>query len=142
MDLVELTTPGHDNDLMMTPSPAWVGGNRFFVTRRLQNEDVDLAVRSEGGGEQVAVMESSMSSQRRHWVWPPCCTVSSRPPYLAHQLSEGETWLSARGYPSGCRLIDGGSGPKSVCGSSRIELGNPGETREIRRIILVRASGE
>jgi hypothetical protein len=142
MDLVELTTPGHDNDLMMTPSPAWVGGNRFFVTRRLQNEDVDLAVRSKGGGEQVAVMESSMSSQRRHWVWPPCCTASSRPPTWRAKCQRVRPGRSARGYPSGCRLIDGGSGPKSVCGSSRIELGNPGETREIRRIILVRASGE
>jgi hypothetical protein len=30
---------------------------------------------------------------------------------------------SAGGYPSGCRLINGGSGPKSVGGSSQMELG-------------------
>jgi hypothetical protein len=30
----------------------------------LQNEDVDLAIRSEGGSEQVAVMKSSMSSPK------------------------------------------------------------------------------
>jgi hypothetical protein len=39
-------------------------------------------------------------------------------------------------------LIDGGSGPKSVGGSLRMELGNPGETRETHRFILVWASGE
>jgi hypothetical protein len=49
---------------------------------------------------------------------------------------------SEGGYPSGCRLIYGGLGPKGVGGSSRMELGNPGETRETRRFILVRASGE
>jgi hypothetical protein len=37
---------------------------------------------------------------------------------------------STRGLPK--RLINGGSGPKSVGGSSQMELGNPGETRETR----------
>jgi hypothetical protein len=61
----------------------------------------------------------------------------------ARQLLGGETCTDPQGgYPSGCRLIDGGSGPKSVGGSSQMELGNPGETRETRRFILVRASGE
>jgi hypothetical protein len=40
-------------------------------------------------------------------------------PYLARQLSGGETWKDPQGgYPTSCRLIDGGSGPKSVSGSS------------------------
>jgi hypothetical protein len=38
-----------------------VGTEKFFL-HRPENEDVDLAIRLEGGGEQVAVMESSMSS--------------------------------------------------------------------------------
>jgi hypothetical protein len=64
-------------------------------------------------------------------------------PYLALNCQGGETCTDPLGgYPSGCRLIDGGSGPKSVGGSSRMELGNPGETRETRRFIVVRASGE
>jgi hypothetical protein len=34
----------------------WVGGctRKNFLARRPENEDVDLAIRSEGGGEQVA----------------------------------------------------------------------------------------
>jgi hypothetical protein len=36
---------------------------------------------------------------------------------------------SARGDPSGCRLIDGGSGPKSVGGSSQGELRTRRELR-------------
>jgi hypothetical protein len=35
------------------------------------------------------------------------------------KLSGGETCTNPQGgYPSGCRWIDGGSGPKSVSGSS------------------------
>jgi hypothetical protein len=39
-------------------------------------------------------------------------------------------------------LTNGGSGPKSIGGSSRMELGNLGETRGTQRFILVRASEE
>jgi hypothetical protein len=36
-------------------------------------------------------------------------------------VSGGETWTDPQGgYPSGCRLIDGGSGPKSVSAGSRM----------------------
>jgi hypothetical protein len=39
-------------------------------------------------------------------------------------VSGGETWADLQGgYPSGCRLTSGGSRPKSVGGSSWIELG-------------------
>jgi hypothetical protein len=52
-------------------------------------------------------------------------------PYLVRQLLGDETWTNPQGgYPSDCRLFDGGSGPKSVGGSSQMELENPGETRE------------
>jgi hypothetical protein len=34
------------------------------LASRLQNEDVNLAIRLEGGGKQVTVMESSMSSPK------------------------------------------------------------------------------
>jgi hypothetical protein len=40
---------------------------------------------------------------------------------LTRQLSGGETCTDPQGgYPSGCRWIDGGSVPKSVSGSSRM----------------------
>jgi hypothetical protein len=40
-------------------------------------------------------------------------------PYLARQLSGGETCTDPQGgYSSGCRLFSGGPGPKSVKGSS------------------------
>jgi hypothetical protein len=46
------------------------------------------------------------------------------------------------GYPSGCRLTDRGSGPKSVVGSSRMELGTQREWQWTRGFRLVQASGE
>jgi hypothetical protein len=46
------------------------------------------------------------------------------------------------GYPSGCMLIDGGSGPKSVSGSSQRELGTRREWQRTRGFRLVQASGE
>jgi hypothetical protein len=41
----------------------------------------------------------------------------------------GETWYLQGGDPKGCRLIDGGSGPTSVGGSSQGELGTRREWR-------------
>jgi hypothetical protein len=64
-------------------------------------------------------------------------------PYPARQLSGGQTWTDPQGgYPSGCRLIDGGLGPKSVSGSSWMnsELGKYG--KDIRDFRLVQTSGE
>jgi hypothetical protein len=121
-----------------------VGGSQKFLARHPENEDVDLAIRSEGVGEKVVVEEvfravaEDDAGSGHH--------AAQRVPdhhYLTRQLSVGETWIDLQGgYPSGCRLIDGGSGPKSVGGSSWMELGNPGETRETRRFILVRTSRE
>jgi hypothetical protein len=55
----------------------------------------------------------------------------------------GEAWTDPQGgYLSGCRLIDGGSGPKSVSGSSWMnsELDEYGkDTRDFR---LVQTPGE
>jgi hypothetical protein len=45
-------------------------------------------------------------------------------------VSGGETWTDPQGgYPSGCRLTNGGSGPKSVGGRSWMnsELGENGK---------------
>jgi hypothetical protein len=58
-------------------------------------------------------------------------------------MSGGETWqIFKGGYPSGCRLIDGGSRPKSVSGSSWMnsKLGKYGKDRKDFR--LVHAFGE
>jgi hypothetical protein len=58
-------------------------------------------------------------------------------------LSGGETSTDPQGgYPSGCRWIDGGSGPKSVSGSSKMnsELGKYG--KDARDFRLVKARGE
>jgi hypothetical protein len=42
-----------------------VGGHEKIPARDLQNEDVDLAIRSEGGNEQVAAGISFVSSPKR-----------------------------------------------------------------------------
>jgi hypothetical protein len=58
-------------------------------------------------------------------------------------VSGGETWTDLQGgYPNDCRLIDGGSGPKSVSDSSWMnsELGEDG--KDTGDFILVQASGE
>jgi hypothetical protein len=53
-------------------------------------------------------------------------------------VSGGEAWTDPQGgYPSGCRLIDGGSGSKSVSGSSWMnsELDEYGkDTRDFRLV--------
>jgi hypothetical protein len=104
----------------------------------------DLANRSEGASEKV-VVEEVLRAVAEDDTGSGHYAAQRVPdfPYLARQLSGGETRTDPQGgYPSGCRLIDGGSGPKSVGGSLRMELGNPGETRETHRFILVWASGE
>jgi hypothetical protein len=76
-------------------------------------------------------------------TWPRATRQGKRNKTMNCTMSRGETRTDPQGgYPSGCRLIDGGSGPKSVGGSSRMELGNLGETRGTWRFILVQASGE
>jgi hypothetical protein len=45
-------------------SVGWDGGPKNILTHPPRNEDADLAIRSEGGGEQVAAMESSVSSPK------------------------------------------------------------------------------
>jgi hypothetical protein len=58
-------------------------------------------------------------------------------------LLGGETWTDPQGgCPSGCRLTSGGSGPKSVSGSSWMnsELGENGKDTVVFR--LVQASRE
>jgi hypothetical protein len=42
----------------------WVGGPEKFLTRRPQNEDIDLSIRSKGSGEQVAAKISFVSSPK------------------------------------------------------------------------------
>jgi hypothetical protein len=42
-----------------------VGRRKDFLARRLQNKDVDLAIRLEGGSEQVAAEISFVSSSKR-----------------------------------------------------------------------------
>jgi hypothetical protein len=104
----------------------------------------DLAIRSEGSGEEVAV-EEVLCVVAEHDVGSGHHAALRVPdlPYLTRQLSGGETWIDPQGdYSSGCRLTNGGSGPKSIGGSSRMELGNLGETRGTQRFILVRASEE
>jgi hypothetical protein len=106
-------------------------GRKKFVARILKNEDVDLAIRSEGTGEKVVVEEvlrvfAEDDAGSGHHATQ---RVPDHP-YLARQLSGGDTWTYPQGgYPSGCRLIDGGSGPKSVGGSSRIYTGS-----DLRRV--------
>jgi hypothetical protein len=74
----------------------------------------------------------------RNWgsiigCYQPCCSRLDRCEEEGKDLSGGETWIDPqRGYPSGCRLTNGGSEPKRVGGSSRMELGNPGVTRKTR----------
>jgi hypothetical protein len=61
----------------------------------------------------------------------------------SRRLSGGETYTDPQGgYPSSCRWIDGGSGPKSVSGSSWMnsELGEYGKDKGDLR--LVQAPGE
>jgi hypothetical protein len=64
-------------------------------------------------------------------------------PFLARQMSGGETCTDPKGgYPSGCRLSSGGSGHKSVDGSSLMDS-EPGECgKDTRDFRLVQASGE
>jgi hypothetical protein len=61
---------------------------------------------------------------------------------VANSLSGGETWTDQGGYPAGCRLTNGGLGPKSVSGRSWMnsELGEYGKDTGYFR--LVQASGE
>jgi hypothetical protein len=76
------------------------------------NQDIDLAIKSEGSDEEVvvkevlrAVAEDDVESGHH---------ATQRAPdhsYLARQLSGGETWIDPQGgYPSGCRLTNGGIG--------------------------------
>jgi hypothetical protein len=66
----------------------WVGRQNFFLACHLQSEDVDLAIRSEGGSEQIAVGISFVSSPKRspgraaialheELVMPPTCRASN-----------------------------------------------------------------
>jgi hypothetical protein len=63
-----------------------VAANKYLA-RRLQNEDVDLAIRSEGGSEHVAAEISFMSSPKRS---PERTAITLHEelatPYLARQL--------------------------------------------------------
>jgi hypothetical protein len=64
----------------------------IFLTRHLRNKDIDLAIRSEGGSEQVAVETSFMSSSKMI-AGVNCHHATPRArdhPYLARQLSDGE----------------------------------------------------
>jgi hypothetical protein len=70
-----------------------VGGRRKkILAHRLQNEDVNLTIRSEGGGKQVAAKISFISSPEMiagancHYIAQRACDH----PYLACQLSDGE----------------------------------------------------
>jgi hypothetical protein len=64
-------------------------------------------------------------------------------PYLARQLSGGETWQIRKGATQEVvGWLMGGSGPKSVSGSSWIELGTLREWQGHGGFRLVLASGE
>jgi hypothetical protein len=105
---VDLKTPGrllclHDSRSLAIGSQAWAGGREKTSARR---EGVLRVVAEEDAGS------GHHATQRVPDL-----------PYLARQLSGGETWTYPQGgYPRGCRLTNGGSGPKSVGGSSWIEL--------------------
>jgi hypothetical protein len=77
-----------------------------FPARHLQNEDVDLAIRLEGGNEQVAAGISFASSPKR--VTGASCHHAARRardrPYLVRQLSDGEIW-TAHGGVNPCGLV-------------------------------------
>jgi hypothetical protein len=62
--------------------------------------DVDLAIRSEGGGEQVAVEMSILRVVTEEVAGANCHHAARRArdhPYLARQLSDGEIWTAHRG---------------------------------------------
>jgi hypothetical protein len=84
-----------------------VGGwTRNFLARHSWNEDANLAVRSDGGSEQVAVEISFMSS-RKIITGANCHHATQRArdhPYLACQLSDGEIW-TAHGGVNPCGLV-------------------------------------
>jgi hypothetical protein len=77
-----------------------------MLVRCLLNEDVDLAIRSEGGSEQVAAEISFMSSPKMI-AETNCHHATCRAhdhPYLEHQLLDGEFW-TAYGGVNPCGLV-------------------------------------
>jgi hypothetical protein len=87
-----------------------------FLVRHPENEDVGLAIRSEGADKKVVVEEVLCAVAEDDTGLGHHAAQRVRDhPYLARQLSGGETWTDPqRGNPIGCRLTDGVSGPKSV----------------------------
>jgi hypothetical protein len=84
-----------------------VGGRRKkILARHLQNEDVDLTIKSEAGSEQVAT-EISFVSLPKMIAGASCHRATRRArdhPYLARQLSDGEIW-TAHGGVNPCGLV-------------------------------------
>jgi hypothetical protein len=94
-----------------THSNGWIGGvagvgrGNFWCA-------VDLANKLKGTGEKV-VIEEVLCAVAEDDAGSGHHAAQRVPdhPYLARQLSGGETWTDPQGgYPSGCRLTNGGSG--------------------------------
>jgi hypothetical protein len=101
-----LTLPLEAKLTFVTISPTKAQWRKRILARRLQNKDVDLAIRSEGGGEQVAT-EISFLSSLKIIAGANCHHAARRTlnhPYLAHQLSDGEIWI-AHGGVNPCGLV-------------------------------------
>jgi hypothetical protein len=71
----------------------WVGRRRKFLARVPENEDVDLVIRSKGGGEEVAV-EEVLRDVAKDDAGSGHHAAQGVPdhPYLEPQLSGGEIW--------------------------------------------------
>jgi hypothetical protein len=71
-----------------------------ILARRRWNEDVDLAIKSEGGGEEVAVEEvlRAVAEDDAESGYHATQRVPDHP-YLARQLSRVRLGRSARGLP-------------------------------------------
>jgi hypothetical protein len=104
------------------------------------NEDVDLAIRSKGGSEQVAVEISFMSSRKRS---PKRAAVA-----LHEEIAIAPTWrancqMVRSGQPTGVLIpvvyLFGGEESKAKNSKVAHEYA---EHREHDEFILVRASGE
>jgi hypothetical protein len=73
-------------------------GRKKFPARHPENEDVDLAIRSEGTCEKV-VVEEVLRAVAEDDAWSGHHAAQRVPdhPYLTCQLSRGETWTDPQG---------------------------------------------
>jgi hypothetical protein len=112
---------------------------KWSIRRHDDHVDVD----DESAGDET-VMGHGRVGRQKNFGAPPYRELQS-PEWdaitLHNELPITPTWrTNCQG--SGCRLTNGGSGPKCVGGYERDAHRNLGETRETQRFILVWASGE